>query len=62
MSVLPAIVGALLITPVLLLVGIALGPAALVIVALVGTALLVVAVGEAVLRLTRRARVPPIAR
>ncbi|MGZ6638045.1 MAG: hypothetical protein ACXVII_34895 [Solirubrobacteraceae bacterium] len=60
MSVLLAIVGVVLMAPVLLLVAIALGPAALVMVALIGSALLVVAVGEGVLRLTRRTRVPPL--
>lgn len=59
MKVLLGITGALLMVPVLLLVAVALGPAALVIVALIGSALLVVAVGEAVLLLTRHTRVPP---
>ncbi len=57
MSVLLAIVGVVLLAPVLLLVAIALGPAALMIVALIGTAFLVMVVWDAVLRLTRRARV-----
>ena len=60
MRVLLAVVGVVLMAPVLLLVGIALGPAALVMLALSGSALLVVAVGEAVLRLTRHSRVPPV--
>jgi hypothetical protein len=51
--------GLVLMTPVLLLVAIALGPAFLLGAALIGSALLVVAVGEGVLRLTRRTRVPP---
>jgi hypothetical protein len=59
-KVLIAIVGVVMMAPVLLLVAIALGPAALVIVALIGSALLVVAVGEAVLRLTRRTRGPAV--
>ena len=59
MNVLLGIAGVLLMVPVLLLVAVALGPAALVIVALIGSALLVVAVGDAVLRLTRHTRIPP---
>ncbi len=59
MKVLIGIAGALLMVPVLLLVAVALGPAALVLVALIGSALLVVAIGEAVLRLTRHTWVPP---
>lgn len=51
--------GLVLMAPVLFLVAIALGPAALLGVALIGSALFLAALGEGVLRLTRRTRVPP---
>ena len=59
MRVLLGIVAFVLMVPVLLLIAIALGPAALMLVALIGSALLVVAVWDAVLRLARHSRVPP---
>ena len=59
MKVLLGIAGALLMVPMLLLVAVALGPAALMIAALIGSALLVVGIGDAVLRLTRHTWVPP---
>jgi hypothetical protein len=48
MRALLVIVGVVLITPVLLVIGIAAGPVALLLLALIGTALIVVAIGEAV--------------
>ncbi len=52
MRVLLALVGVVLAAPVLLLVAIAMGPVALLIAALVGTALVVAGVAELVLRPT----------
>jgi hypothetical protein len=59
-SVLFAIFGFVLMLPVLLLVGISLGPAALVMLFVIGCALPVLLVERARMRHTRRTRVPPL--
>ncbi|HUO69766.1 MAG TPA: hypothetical protein VMU39_03235 [Solirubrobacteraceae bacterium] len=62
MRVLLAIIGFVLLLPVLVLVGIALGPAALMLIALAGTALVMLAIGDGFVHLARHTRVPPARR
>ncbi len=57
MRVLLAVIGVVLVAPVLLLVAIAFGPAALLIAALIGTALFVAGIAEAVLQSTSHPRI-----
>jgi hypothetical protein len=57
MRVLLAVVGVVLLTPVLLLVAVALGPVTLLIAAIIGTALVVVGIAEAILQLSRHERI-----
>jgi hypothetical protein len=62
LRVLLSIIAFVLLLPVLLLVGIALGPAALVMLALAGTALVMLAIGDGFVHLAHRMRVPPARR
>ena len=57
MRVLLAIVAVVLVAPVLLVVGIAFGPVVLLIAALIGTALIVAGVAEAVLHSSSQSRI-----